>query len=178
MGFIVPSAWRAGVVVAALLASGCARSGSIAAQSPTQRSEPTGVTNAQPASPADAAAWNVLVSGDVLQACHIPTSEGSFPFDPYQPSARARATMSRVSTCVRSGPLAGRMLHVVGHADLIGRQPQDGEKIGLWRAEGVRRYLALEGAPASATAGSPPDVEAQDDTGIAYERRVDIELAP
>ncbi|HEY6460718.1 MAG TPA: hypothetical protein VIY73_11225 [Polyangiaceae bacterium] len=175
-------AWRVGVAVAALLAAGCARSGSTAARSPAHASEPagatgaTGVTNAQPGTPADAAAWTILVSGDLLQACHIPTSEGVFPFDPDRQSPRARSTMSRLSTCVRSGPLTGRMLRVVGQADPIGRQPQDGEKIGLWRAQVVRRALALDGAPASAVAGSPPDVEAQDDTGIVYPRRVDIEL--
>lgn len=179
MGSIVPSAWRVGLGVAALLASGCAGSRAHVAQSPAHHDEPVGVTNAQPGSPASGALWTVFLSADILEACGMPASDGSFRFDPDRPQdVPARAALRRLSSCVRGGPLTGRMLRVVGQAQPIATQPQDGEKIGLWRAEGVRRTLALYGIAASAVAGSPPDVTAQDDTGVAYARRVDVELAP
>jgi outer membrane protein OmpA-like peptidoglycan-associated protein len=80
-----------------------------------------------------------------------------------------------LAECMKTGPLAGKTLRLVGHADVRGSEPYN-DRLGKRRAEAVKMYLMKTGIPSdrlvTATVGktgsSPPPED--------WDRRVDFEL--
>jgi OOP family OmpA-OmpF porin len=102
-----------------------------------------------------------------------------FKFDSAKTGNRDQPTMQVLANCMESGPLQGRTIRLVGRADPRGTEAYN-DRLGLERAERVRRYLILQGvAPErilTASAGKADASPFPDDW--ATDRRVDVELAP
>lgn len=101
-----------------------------------------------------------------------------FEFDSSDTRDRDQPTMQSLADCMVSGPLRGKSIKLVGHTDPRGTADYN-ERLGLERAERVKRYLVTHGVDANRVdvgsvgeeAASP---EAKD---WAKDRRVEIQLA-
>jgi peptidoglycan-associated lipoprotein len=148
---------------------------------PPSQAETTGVTNAQPPVrlPNTATASNVSISEDVLRACNIPDSDAYFRFDSSELTTFDHGPLDAVAECFTRGPMAGRKMDLVGHADPRGASDYN-MTLGQSRADAVASYLDTRGMSASktwTTSRGAMDATGRDETGWAHDRRVDIRLA-
>jgi peptidoglycan-associated lipoprotein len=169
-GALVPLAL--GVVLAA-----CGGEKQLQAEAPAP---PLGRANAQSVSPPNTStASNVSISEDILKACNIPDTDAYFAFDSAHLTAFDHGPLDAVATCFTRGPLAGRKVDLVGHADPRGTSDYN-MTLGQSRAEAVASYLTGHGMAAdktSATSRGAMDATGRDETGWAHDRRVDLQLA-
>jgi len=143
--------------------------------------EPVGQTNMQATGqvPNAPTASNVAISEDVLRACSIPDSDAYFRFDSSQLTRFDQHPLDSVAACFTSGPMAGRRLELIGHADPRG-VPAYNVTLGQSRADAVSGYLTGHGMNAhnlSSTSRGAMDATGREETGWAHDRRVDVVLA-
>lgn len=145
---------------------------------------PTGAPAALPsasAARADVAAptsGSIRISDDIVRACgDLPLVR--FAFDSATLEPAAERGFGALARCFTSGPLAGRSMRLVGHAD-----PRGGEEynlaLGQRRAGSAARYLEEMGmttAHLQTTSRGAIDASGTDEEGWARDRRVDISLA-
>jgi peptidoglycan-associated lipoprotein len=171
------------VAVVALLAStGCASTPKPAAVTATGGAAP----DAAPATPVTPktvpntdTATGVHVDDKIRKACGISDDDAYFAYDSANLGAGDRRVLGLIVTCFERGPLAGRGLRLVGHADPRG--PEDyNVALGMRRAQSVEGYLVREGldkAKVDTSSRGALDAQGTDETGWAKDRRVDM-LAP
>lgn len=125
----------------------------------------------------------IRVSDELVKLCKL-TFDGSvqrapkFEFDDSEIMAEDREMLAQVARCVTSGPLAGRALGLVGHADPRGELEYN-MVLGEHRAESVFTYLALLGVSPekmAKTSRGELDAAGKDEDGWWADRRVDIGL--
>jgi peptidoglycan-associated lipoprotein len=110
--------------------------------------------------------------------CGIADEDAYFAFD----SAKIQTTdvrpLDAVATCFTVGPLAGRSLHLIGHADPRGPSEYN-MTLGEARADSVQIYLAVHGLPPAevgTTSRGAMDATGHDELGWSHDRRVDVTL--
>jgi peptidoglycan-associated lipoprotein len=168
-------------VAAAVLLVACGGEKQMHATAPSiPLAEPMGRTNMQPASPPNTpTASNISISQEVLRACNIPDGDAYFAFDSSRLTAFDHGPLDAVATCFTTGPMAGRKLDLVGHADPRGASEYN-ITLGQSRADAVSTYLngkGLSRAKVTATSRGAMDATGTDETGWAHDRRVDVLLA-
>ncbi len=92
---------------------------------------------------------------------------------------RTASSSLALARCLSQGALKGRGLELTGRADPRG-EPEYNMSLGESRADSVRRYLHDLGVQAErlrATSRGEIDATGTDESGWAYDRRVDIDLA-
>jgi peptidoglycan-associated lipoprotein len=145
--------------------------------SPTE--EAVGTTSMQPATvPNTPTASNISISEEILRACNIPDRNAYFGFDSSQLTAFDHGPLDQLATCFTSGPMAGRKLDLVGHADPRGT-PEYNMTLAQSRADAVSTYLigrGLSRANVTTTSRGSMDATGRDETGWAHDRRVDVLL--
>jgi peptidoglycan-associated lipoprotein len=136
----------------------------------------------QPTAPvAQPPAPNVAVSDELMRKCvqrFGRQAAPTFGFDDFQLDGADRDLLTRIASCVTTGPLKGRALTLTGHADPRGT---DEYNLGLGdrRAHTVGDYLMRLGVAAdrvSATTRGELDASGSDETTWQRDRRVDVEL--
>jgi peptidoglycan-associated lipoprotein len=149
---------------------------------------PSGNTEAPIATPApapspkpddDATKGQINISDEIRKACGISDAEAYFDFDSANVQPAARATLQKLATCFTSGPLKGRKMNLVGHADPRGEEEYN-IVLGGRRADNVKHTLSGLGLPdsqATTTSRGEMDATGTDDASWAKDRRVDIVLA-
>lgn len=123
-------------------------------------------------------AANVHISEDILRACNIPDVDAYFPFDSARLTAFDDPPLDAVATCFTRGPLAGRQMQLIGHADPRGAADYN-MTLGQSRADSVATYLETRGLHSTAvttTSRGAMDATGRDETGWAHDRRVDVLL--
>jgi peptidoglycan-associated lipoprotein len=167
---------RAALAWAALSLAAC---GSGSSHSGPPHSPPA----TQAAAPAPASdregTTNVNISSDILKACGMATSDARFAYDSERVRNRDGAVLEQLARCFHDGPLAGRQMRLVGHADPRGGADYN-LALGGRRAESVRGALAAKGLDAarvSTTSRGEWDAKGEDETSWAEDRRVDVHLA-
>jgi peptidoglycan-associated lipoprotein len=166
----------------ALLLSACGGEKQLHAEAPVVPARGSvGRANAQPATqvPNTPTASNVSISEEVLRACNIPDGDAYFAFDSSHVTAFDDQPLNEVATCFTQGPMAGRRLHLIGHADPRGASDYN-MTLGQSRADAVAAYLTVRGvsrANATSTTRGAMDATGHDETGWAHDRRVDVLLA-
>ena len=146
---------------------------------PAPHERALGVMNLQPATPNSVTATNVVISEDVLRACNIPDANAYFAFDSSRLESFDDTPLSEVATCFASGPMRGRKLQLVGHADPRGASDYN-MALGQSRADSVATFLFAHGlrqTSATTTSRGAMDATGHDATGWAHDRRVDVLLA-
>jgi peptidoglycan-associated lipoprotein len=120
----------------------------------------------------------VSIDRDIRDACGITEPEALFAFN----SARVRAgdhpVLDQLATCFTSGPLAGRSMRLVGHADPRGDEEYN-MVLGERRANGVKTYLVNAGLNANqseTTSRGEMDAQGTDEASWTRDRRVDVML--
>lgn len=126
----------------------------------------------------DPARGNINIDDAIKKACGITDSEAFFAFDSANVRPQDRAVLKKLADCFTTGPLAGREMRLVGHADPRGSEEYN-RSLGNQRAENVRRVIVEEGlaaAKAVATSRGEDDAKGTDEASWAEDRRVDVVL--
>jgi peptidoglycan-associated lipoprotein len=172
-------------VVFAALAAGCGSSPAPSASAPgaappaAHTSPPPGAAVASPRlDTRSPTSGSVRIEDRILKACgDIPTAH--FAFDSSSIEGSAARSLEALARCFTTGPLAGKGMKLVGHADARG-ETEYNFALGQKRAGSVGEFLTKKGLDKSRVdASSRGDLEATgvDEEGWARDRRVDVFLA-
>jgi len=123
-------------------------------------------------------AGSVHIEDRILKACgDIPTAR--FAFDSTDIEPEATKALAALATCFTTGPLAGKAMKLVGHADPRG-ETEYNFGLGQKRAGSVAEFLGKKGVGKNRVeTSSRGELEATgiDDEGWAEDRKVDVFLA-
>ena len=131
-----------------------------------------------PPPPVSSTRTGVFVDPDITKACGIAQPKVYFEYDSADLRASEDSGLNGVVACLRDGPLKARNVEVVGRADPRGTEAYN-QQLGQSRADSVGGYLAGLGVGAKRTATRSTGetlATGTDQTGWAYDRRVDIVL--
>jgi len=120
----------------------------------------------------------ISIDDAILKACGIEAPKAHFAFDSANVQNEDTSTLERVARCFTSGPLKGRLLKVVGHADPRG-ETEYNFVLGNSRADAVGGFLRSKGMDNAKIASSSRgelDATGVDESGWARDRRVDLLL--
>jgi peptidoglycan-associated lipoprotein len=120
----------------------------------------------------------VRISDEIVKACGINEPDAYFAFDSANIRAEDSKVLAQVITCFTSGPLKGRTLKLVGHADPRGDSDYN-MTLGQSRADSVATYMKSKGMDKSkteSTSRGAMDATGTDDPSWARDRRVDMML--
>jgi peptidoglycan-associated lipoprotein len=118
----------------------------------------------------------INISEDIRKACGISEAEAHFPFDSAKLGEVERPALGKLAKCFVSGPLAGREMQLVGHADPRGDSDYN-MVLGGSRADTVKTFLVALGLSSGRIATSSRgelDASGTDDRSWAEDRRVDV----
>lgn len=119
------------------------------------------------------------ISEEIRKACGIEATDAHFGFDSSNIRASDHAVLDKLAKCFISGPLAGRKMRLVGHADPRGSEEYN-LALGGDRAENVKKFVATKGLSGDRMeTSSRGEMEATgtDEASWFRDRRVDIMLA-
>jgi peptidoglycan-associated lipoprotein len=150
---------------------------------------PSGQTQAPPAEamPAtgtekptdDPSKGQINISDEIRKACGITDAEAYFDYDSAHVQPEARTVLTKLAKCFTDGPLKGRKMSLVGHADPRGEEEYN-MVLGGKRSDNVKRLLVSVGLPdsqASTTSRGEMDATGSDEATWKKDRRVDVVLA-
>jgi peptidoglycan-associated lipoprotein len=178
----ISSAPRSWALVASIapvfLVSACAT-----APPPIASAPPTpGVTATQPearsSSPAEPPGGTIAISDEIRTACVISDRDALFAFDSATIESVDIKPLDAVARCFATGPLAGRQMRLIGHADPRGPSEYN-MALGQRRADSVEGYIDRRGVRPSrieTTSRGAMDAAGHDEVGWAHDRRVDVQL--
>ncbi len=121
---------------------------------------------------------NIAISDDIKKACGLTDADAHFAYDSANVRPQDQAVLQKLAACFTSGPLKGRTMRLVGHADPRGDEEYN-MVLGGRRADNVKSAIAGAGLDASKMATSSRgeiDATGSDDAGWERDRRVDIML--
>jgi peptidoglycan-associated lipoprotein len=168
-----------------VVVGGCASKPPTEAKGPTPAvtSAPTGTDPpkaAAPSKPPDSpTASSIHIDDAILKACGITVPKAFFAFDSANVQSQDTSTLEAVAKCFVDGPLKGRSLKLVGHADPRG-ETEYNFVLGNSRADAVGGFLRSKGLAKSkvdSTSRGELDATGTDEDGWARDRRVDVLLA-
>lgn len=137
--------------------------------------------NAQPAPlppPTTPTASSISIDDAILKACGIAAPKAHFAFDSANVQSQDTSTLDQVARCFISGPLKGRTLKLVGHADPRG-ETEYNFVLGNSRADAVGGFMRSKGmdnGKIATTSRGELDASGVDEPGWARDRRVDLLL--
>jgi peptidoglycan-associated lipoprotein len=147
--------------------------GTVASATATAR--PPGVTRQDTVTPTSG---SIHIDASIIKACgDIPTAHFAFDSAKIQPDAAA--VLDALARCFVSGPLKGRGMNLIGHADPRGEHEYN-FALGQRRAGSVGAYISGKGLDASkvqASSRGDTDATGTDEEGWARDRKVDVLLA-
>jgi peptidoglycan-associated lipoprotein len=120
----------------------------------------------------------VRISDEIVKACGISAPNAYFAFDSAHVQRDDAQVLDQVVTCFTTGPLKGRLLKLVGHADPRGGSDYN-VTLGQSRADSVGQYLIGKGmdkAKTESTSRGAMDATGTDEPTWARDRRVDVML--
>lgn len=141
------------------------------------QAEPTPELSSKPDD--DATRGQINISDEIRRACGITDADAYFDFDSANVQPGARAVLEKLAQCFTDGPLKGRKMNLVGHADSRGEEEYN-LVLGGRRADNVKRFLVSAKLPdgqAATTSRGEMDATGTDDAGWSKDRRVDVVLA-
>jgi peptidoglycan-associated lipoprotein len=151
-----------------------------AATPPVPSASASVVAKAPPPAASSPTASSLHIDDAILKACGIAQPKAHFAFDSANVQGQDTTTLEQVAKCFSSGPLKGRTLRLVGHADPRG-ETEYNFVLGNTRADAVGGFLRSKGldkAKMATTSRGELDATGADEDGWARDRRVDLMLAP
>jgi peptidoglycan-associated lipoprotein len=148
-----------------------------AAPGPATAPPPTAPAN-NPKPDDDASKGNINISDEIKKACGISDAEAFFAYDSANIREQDKAVLSKLAVCFTTGPLKGREMRLVGHADNRGEEDYN-MLLGQRRADNVKGAVVNAGMTAAktlTTSRGELDASGGDDAGWAKDRRVDVVL--
>jgi peptidoglycan-associated lipoprotein len=120
----------------------------------------------------------VHISSDIRKACGISDADAHFAFDSASLGEGERPVLSQLAKCFVSGPLSGREMRLVGHADPRGPDEYN-MVLGGSRADTVKAFLTMKGVPGgriATTSRGEMEARGTGEASWAADRRVDVLL--
>ena len=137
---------------------------------------------AAPAPPAAKAAdpgpTEIYVADSIRKACGIADAEAHFAYDSAKLRAGDSPVIQKLAQCFSSGPLKGRSMSLVGHADPRG-EAEYNLALGGHRADSVKSAMIsaqLDESKIITTSRGELDAAGTDEPGWQKDRRVDVQL--
>lgn len=127
---------------------------------------------------AEPTSGTIAIADEIRTACGISTEDALFPFDSATLESTDIKPLDAIARCFTTGPLAGRAMRLVGHADPRGPSEYN-MVLGQRRADRVDGYIGRKGVRGSqmvTTTRGAIDATGQDEAGWAHDRRVDVQL--
>ena len=164
--------------LALLATAGCARQ-----LTPPMPAEPPHISSAALDPPAKMpVSPGITVSPEIATACKLTISNienaPRFPFDASALDSQDNAALGQIATCLTTGPLAGRVLELIGRADPRGGTDYN-LALGGRRASSVAEYLMTLGVESDhmlQTSRGKSDATGTNEEGWKLDRRVDLQL--
>jgi peptidoglycan-associated lipoprotein len=131
-----------------------------------------------PQAPDSPTASAVRISEEITKACGINDADAYFAFDSARVTRDDARVLDQVANCFISGPLKGRTMKLVGHADPRGSGDYN-LTLGQSRADSVAGYMngkGMEKAKTLSTTRGAMDATGVDEPTWARDRRVDVML--
>jgi peptidoglycan-associated lipoprotein len=149
----------------------------------TPNEPPKAITPAAQPAPADKAGdvpsrSNINISEDIRKACGISDSEAFFAYDSANVRPQDQAILQKLATCFSTGPLKGKQMRLVGHADPRGDEEYN-MSLGNRRADNVKNAIVNAGLAATqvaTTSRGEMDATGTDEASWEKDRRVDVML--
>jgi peptidoglycan-associated lipoprotein len=126
----------------------------------------------------DPSKGNINISDEIKKACGISDAEAFFAYDSANIREQDKAVLTKLAVCFTTGPLKGREMRLVGHADNRGEDDYN-MLLGQKRADNVKSAIVSAGmtaAKALTTSRGELDATGSDDASWSKDRRVDIVL--
>lgn len=120
----------------------------------------------------------LAISQDIRDACGISDSRAFFAYNSAQLVSRDRSLLEQLASCFTTGPLKGRAMRLVGHADPRGDDEYN-YLLGQRRADRAKDAIIAAGLPGthvSTTSRGENEATGQDETGWSKDRRVEVIL--
>jgi peptidoglycan-associated lipoprotein len=120
----------------------------------------------------------VHISSDIRKACGITDADAHFAFDSASLGEAERPVLNQLAKCFVSGPLSGREMRLVGHADPRGPDEYN-MVLGGSRADTVKTFLTMKGVPGghiATTSRGEMEARGTEEGSWAEDRRVDVLL--
>ncbi len=121
---------------------------------------------------------NINISEDIKKACGITDAEAFFAYDSANVRPQDTAVLTKLATCFTTGPLKGRQMRLVGHADPRGDEEYN-MSLGNRRADNVKNAIVnagLAAAQVATTSRGEMDATGTDEASWEKDRRVDVLL--
>jgi peptidoglycan-associated lipoprotein len=121
----------------------------------------------------------IRISDEIKKACGISDAEARFAFDSANVQPADHEILGKLARCFTDGPLKGRQMRLVGHADPRGEEEYN-MVLGGKRADNVKGFLVQKGLPdgqCETSSRGEMDATGTDDASWAQDRRVDVMLA-
>jgi len=121
----------------------------------------------------------VRISDEIVKACGIREPDAYFAFDSANLRPEDARVLQQIVVCFTQGPLTGRTLKLVGHADPRGGSDYN-ITLGQSRADAVAAYMVGKGmtkGKTESTSRGAMDATGTDEPTWARDRRVDMMLA-
>lgn len=121
---------------------------------------------------------NIQISDEIKKACGISDAEAHFAFDSANVRETDRTVLKKLADCFSTGPLKGRRMNLVGHADPRGDDEYN-RVLGQRRADNVGAVIAqlgLNNSKISTTSRGEDEARGTEEASWAEDRRVDIVL--
>jgi len=163
-----------------VLLAACGSDPKPVAQAPAPAPAPAPAAPApQPEKPGDVPTRsNISISEDIRKACGITDADAYFAYDSANVRPQDQAILQKLAACFSTGPLKGKMMRLVGHADPRGDEEYNMVLAGR-RADNVKGAIAsagLDSAKMATTSRGEMDATGTDEAGWEKDRRVDIML--
>jgi len=126
----------------------------------------------------DATKGQLNIDPSIRKACGISDTEAYFAFDSANVNSQYRGVLKKLADCFMTGPLKGRLMRLVGHADPRGEESYN-LALGGQRADNVKKLIVDEGmatAKVETTSRGEMDATGTDEASWAKDRRVDVVL--
>jgi peptidoglycan-associated lipoprotein len=173
------------LVSASIAAAGCGSDPQpdpkTAGNTTTPQIKPTATAAPVPPKQVDTAkptSGSIHIEDRILKACgDIPTAR--FAFDSVAIEGQAAAALDALARCFATGPLKGKPMRLVGHADARG-ETEYNLALGHKRAGSVAEYVARKGVEQgkiATTSKGEFEASGTDEEGWARDRKVEVFLA-
>lgn len=158
------------------LAAGCSRSSPDTA--PPDNGDEYEVEAVETAEPRPMRVTGVYLGPALSTVCELDGGDELLEYDVEAQDAALQQTLRRVAECVKTGPLQGRRIELVGHARASGDEFR--QQFQKTRADAVRELLLAGGISEGDLILRAADPEDDPEAASEWpsERRVDIRVAP
>lgn len=146
---------------------------------PTPASQPPQPTADNPKPGDNPNQSQINISDEIRKKCGIADADAYFAFDSANVRPQDKKVLQQLAKCFKDGPLAGRRMRLVGHADPRGEDEYN-MLLGQRRADNVKGAIAAQGLgqeQMETTSRGEMDSSGTEESSWARDRRVDIVLA-